>query len=147
MSVDELAADASQIFLDTNVLVYLLSGDASKAEVAESLLRRNAVVSVQVLNEFISVATRKFNLRTEHAIEILQYVRLLCRVEAITLETHELGLAFSVRFGYSIYDSMILASASLAGCRLLMSEDMQDGQSVTQDLAICNPFVSSDSGR
>ena len=50
---------AADSFFDTNVLLYLLSKDAAKADLAEALLATGGVVSVQVLNEFASVATRK----------------------------------------------------------------------------------------
>ena len=50
---------AADCFFDTNVLLYLLSKDAAKADRAEALLATGGIVSVQVLNEFASVATRK----------------------------------------------------------------------------------------
>ena len=53
----------AEVFLDTNVLLYLLSGDADKADRAEELIADGGVISVQVLNEFASVASRKFGLR------------------------------------------------------------------------------------
>jgi predicted nucleic acid-binding protein len=51
-------------FFDTNVLLYLLSNDAAKADRAEALLASGGVVSVQVLNEFASVAKRKLVMRS-----------------------------------------------------------------------------------
>jgi predicted nucleic acid-binding protein len=49
-------------FFDTNVLLYLLSGDASKADRAEALVAAGGIISVQVLNEFASVASRKLGM-------------------------------------------------------------------------------------
>ena len=49
-------------FFDTNVLLYLLSGDQAKANAAETLVASGGIVSVQVLNEFASVATRKLHI-------------------------------------------------------------------------------------
>jgi predicted nucleic acid-binding protein len=54
---------AADCFLDTNVLLYLLSKDAAKADRAEALFATCGIVSVQVLNEFASVATRKLRRR------------------------------------------------------------------------------------
>ena len=49
-----------KFFFDTNVLLYLLSADATKADRAEELLKdQGGIVNVQVLNEFVNVATRK----------------------------------------------------------------------------------------
>ena len=142
MSASDEVAGASKVFLDTNVLVYLLSGDPARADIAQELLRNGSVVSVQVLNEFASVALRKMGLQLDDVQEILNGIRKFCRVEPVTVETHELGLAYSARYGYSIYDSMILAAATLAGCGTLLSEDMQAGQEIAKDVVIRNPFAA-----
>ena len=131
----------TEAFFDTNVLLYLLSGDASKADRAENLVAAGGVISVQVLNEFASVASRKLGMSWAEIREVLETVRAVCRVEPISLETHDRGLALSERYGCSIYDSMILASALLAGCDALFTEDLQDGQSVDGKLTVRNPFV------
>jgi predicted nucleic acid-binding protein len=61
-------------FVDTNVLLYLLSADASKADRAEQVLTEGAVLSIQVLNEFASVATRKLKMSIAEAREALATV-------------------------------------------------------------------------
>jgi predicted nucleic acid-binding protein len=132
---------ATEAFFDTNVLLYLLSGDASKADVAEALIAQGGVISVQVLNEFAAVASRKLGMSWAEIREVLETVRAVCRVEPISLEIHDRGLALSERYGFSIYDSMILSSALLAGCDVLFTEDLQDGQSVDGKLTVRNPFV------
>jgi len=50
------------------------------------------------------------------------------------------GLALAERYGLSIYDAMIAASALHADCDRLWSEDMQDGMLIEQRLRIANPF-------
>lgn len=126
-------------FFDTNVLLYLLSDDAEKADRAESLLAEGGIVSVQVLNEFASVATRKAGLEIAEIREILAAVRGFCSVRVLDLETHDLGLDIAGQHGYSIYDSLVIAAAKLAGCAELYSEDMQSGQTVV-GIRIGNPF-------
>lgn len=126
-------------FLDTNVLVYLLSKDATKADRAEALLRDNPVISVQVLNEFVSVARRKAKLPWPDIRESLGIIRALCAVRPLTVATHDLALDIAERFGFAIYDSLIVAAAAEAGCRRLWSEDMQHGQ-IIDGVAIANPF-------
>lgn len=126
-------------FFDTNVLLYLLSDDAEKADRAESLLAEGGIVSVQVLNEFASVATRKAGLEIAEIREILAAVRGFCSVRVLDLETHDLGLDIAGQHGYSIYDSLVIAAAKLAGCAELYSEDMQSGQTVV-GVRIGNPF-------
>lgn len=131
----------TEAFFDTNVLLYLLSGDAAKADRAEALVTAGGVISVQVLNEFASVASRKLGMSWAEIREVLETLRAVCRVEPMTLETHDRGLALSERYGFAIYDSMILASALLAGCSVVFTEDLQDGQSIDGGLTVTNPFA------
>lgn len=129
-------------FLDTNVLVYLAAGDPAKADRAEALLAEDATISVQVLNETANVLTRKAGLSWAETRAFLDGVRSLVRVEAITVETHEEGLRLAERYRLSLYDSMIVAAARLAGCDLLLTEDMQDGLVIDETLRIRNPFTT-----
>lgn len=129
-------------FFDTNVLLYLLSKDAAKADQAELLLALGGVVSVQVLNEFVSVATRKLAMTIPEIREILSTIRTVCIVKPLDIETHELGLDMAERYGFSIYDGLIVAAAVRARCAVLYTEDLQQGQMIDQ-LEIRNPFVGS----
>lgn len=70
--------DDVEPFLDTNVLLYLLSADAAKADRAEALLAAGGVISVQVLNEFANVASRKLAMTWPEIREILAAVRTTC---------------------------------------------------------------------
>ena len=131
---------AADRFFDTNVLLYLLSGDDAKADCAEEALASGGVISVQVLNEFASVAARKLKMSMAEIREVLTTIRAVCKVVPISEETHDKGLELSERYELSIYDAMIVASALLAGCKALLSEDMQDGQIIDGSLEIRNPF-------
>jgi predicted nucleic acid-binding protein len=130
----------TQRFFDTNVLLYLLSGDEAKADRAEETLAGGGVLSVQVLNEFASVASRKLKMSIGEIREALATVRALCKIVPISEDTHDLGLQIAERYGMSIYDSMVIASALLAGCKAVLSEDLQDGQIIEGRLEIRNPF-------
>lgn len=129
-------------FLDTNILLYLLSSDLTKADAAEALLSRGGVISVQVLNEFASVASRKLGMRYGEIREVLQTVRELCVTEPLTPQTHDLALQVAERYGFSVYDALIVAAAMLAECAVLYSEDLQDGQNIDGRLVVRNPFVT-----
>ena len=131
---------AAEVFFDTNLVFYLLSEDAAKADRAEELLSAGGRVSVQVLNEFAAVAARKLGMDWTDIGEILNQVRAVCLVEPLSIETHERGLAIAARYGLSIYDAMIVASALLAGCKELYSEDLQHGQIFERQLTVRNPF-------
>lgn len=126
-------------FVDTNVLLYLLSSDAKKAARAERILLHDAVISVQVLNEIANVARRKIGLQWAELLEFLAGVRRLCRIEALTIDAHIGALALAERYRLSIYDALIVASAQKAGCGVLYSEDLQHGMQFGP-LQVCNPF-------
>lgn len=134
------AADA---FFDTSVLLYLASSEAGKADRVEELLARRGVISVQVLNEFTAVATRKLGLSFAEVREILETVRTVCETDPLTVETHDRGIRVAERYRFSLYDSMIVGSALLAGCRTLYSEDLQHGQVIDDQLTVIDPFTAS----
>jgi predicted nucleic acid-binding protein len=131
-------------FADTNVVLYLLD-DGPKADRAEAILGQGPRISVQVLNEALVNCRRQAGLSWEEAAAFLEGVRALCPVDDMTLQTHDVGRALAERYGFSIYDAMIVASALVAGCTTLWSEDMQDGLLVEDRLRIVNPFAKADS--
>jgi predicted nucleic acid-binding protein len=127
-------------FFDTNVLVYLASGDPVKADRAETAIADGGAINVQVLNELANVARRKMRMSWTDTHSFLSMLRGLLTIHPITLETHETGLVLAERYGLSIYDAMIAAAALHAGCDTLWSEDMQHGMVLDDRLRIVNPF-------
>lgn len=132
---------AERVFIDTNILLYLLSGDSAKAGRAETLLEQGGVISVQVLNEFSSVATRKLGMNWTEVRDVLQVLRAVCEVQPLTIHVHERGLDLAERYQLPVYDAMIAASAALAECGILYSEDFQNGMRLMDGLKIENPFA------
>lgn len=106
-------------FFDTNVLLYLLSEDTAKADCAETVIGKGGIISVQVLNEFASVASRKLRLSYPEIQEILDTVRAVCLVEPLTPATHDRALQLAHRYGFSFYDALIVAAALDSGCDIL----------------------------
>lgn len=127
-------------FADTNVILYLLN-DGSKADRAEAILAQRPRICVQVLNETMVNCRRKAGLSWNETGAFLAGVQSLCPVEDMTLQTHEVGRALAEHYRFSVYDAMIVASALIAGCTTLWSEDMQDGLLVEDQLRIVNPFA------
>lgn len=127
-------------FIDTNVILYLLE-DSAKADLAEKVLSEGGVISVQVLNEALANCRRKANMTWEDASNFLNGIQDLCDVCDLTEETHILGRAMGAKYGFSVYDAMIVAAALLHGCTELISEDMQHGQIIERSLKILNPFL------
>ena len=131
---------AAEQFFDTNILLYVLSGDDTRADRAEQELSAGGVVSVQVLNEFASVATRKLKLSFSEIRELLATFRSVCTIVPISEQTHDIGLQIAEKHGLTVYDAIIVASALIARCTTLVSEDMQHGQLFDGRLKVRNPF-------
>ena len=131
----------TKAFIDTNILLYLLSEDSNKADRAETIVRAGGAISVQVLNELVNLTHRKLAMSWMEINELSLLIRSLCSIEPLTIETHDLGKLIAESYKLSVYDAMIVAAAILGGCETLYSEDMQDGLLVDNQLRICNPFT------
>lgn len=130
----------SKPFIDSNIVLYLLSGDAAKADRAQAIVAAGAVISIQVLNEVTSVCLRKLKMPWPEIDALLLAVKTACDVVPLTLASHEKAVAVAKRFQMSFYDANIVASALLSGAGVLLSEDMHSGLSI-DDLVIQNPFA------
>ncbi len=129
----------SKIFLDSNIVLYAFTDDVRSA-VAGTLLDRGADLSVQVLNEFTNVARKKLRFDWSEIEEALKAIRVLARaVHPVDLESHAAAVVLARRYGFSFYDALIVASAQIAQCEILYSEDLQHDQTIG-GLRIVNPF-------
>ncbi len=137
-----------RFFLDTNIFVYTFdSGSAAKRARANELVSsaldtRLGVISYQVVQEFLNVATRKFA-KPMHAPEAQLYLaRVLMPLCEIVPDASLYSQALSLReeTQLSFYDSLIVSSAIAGNCRILWTEDLQQGQRIG-NLEIRNPFA------
>ena len=131
-----------KVFIDTNVLIYGYSEDEpDKRQRAIDCVRSGeAWISTQVLNETINVLKRKFSLSYSQIREAVQELSEGFPIVLVSVNTIEMALNLAERYQYSYFDSLILASALEAGCQILYSEDLQDGQRIENQLTIINPF-------
>ena len=129
-------------FLDTNVVLYAFRQGDPRSQRAEILLAAGGTLSVQVLNEFVNVARRKLNKSWEEVRRALGILRVFCPDPApVTIETHDRAVQIAERYGYSIFDSLIVAAALERQCETLYSEDLQAGQVIEGRLRVKNPFI------
>jgi predicted nucleic acid-binding protein len=127
-------------FFDSNILLYIVSDDLPKKQRAAELLATGGTISVQVLDEFASVAMRKLGRSLNETRAKLFDIREVCTVRVADIATHERGLDITERYKFSIYGSMLIAAALQAKCTTFYSEDLQHGQRI-EGLTIRNPFV------
>lgn len=133
-------------FIDTNVLIYWVD-DSTRADVVEQLLAQQAVISVQVLNEFANVLRKKRAMPLQDVEALCTTLIDTCDVLDLSVRTHQTALALMARYQLSVYDANIVAAAALSDCAVLYTEDMQDGLNLklpgsagTNSLVIRNPF-------
>lgn len=123
-----------RVFLDTNILVYAIEvggPEPAKTSTAQALVRRQDIcLSTQVLGEFYrAVTSRRRAVPLTHE-EAIAWVQLWKRheVRAIAVPHVDLALEIAGRFQTSYFDALILATARLAGCATVYSEDLATGQ-------------------
>lgn len=129
-------------FLDTNLLVYAALEPDPRSDRARDLLAAGGMISVQVLNEFASVARRKLRRPWPEIEQALRAIRSFCPAPLpLTLALHDAALAIAARHGVAVYDALIVAAALQAGCDRLLTEDLQDGLVIEGRLTVHNPFA------
>jgi predicted nucleic acid-binding protein len=141
MSADKLV----RTFLDTNILVYAEDrADPVKQRKAVELIlehkrQRTGVVSLQVLQEFFVTVTRKLKLD----VGVARYkVEFHSRFQVAEPTVSDILAAIDLHrlHGFSFWDALVLRMAKQAGCRVLLSEDIQHGEEV-DGVRIVNPFL------
>ena len=147
-----------KVAIDTNILVYSVLGEQEdvdetatsrkktkehnrKAAVAQQLIHEPSVFSIQVFNEFSNVMRKKHGFTSDEIRSVLEYVHATQTCAPLTWHTCSIALEIAKDYGYSTYDSLMLAAALLEGCDTLYSEDMQSGQVINGSLTIINPFL------
>lgn len=136
-------------FWDSNLWVYLFTvstdpQDISKQSKLLSMLSAtpDITVSAQVINELANVLLQKFKYDENRVETIIDHVSHSVEVQALTLTLSKIALALRQKYRFSWFDALIVASALEAGCKVLFTEDMQDGLVVEGALVISNPFAT-----
>ena len=139
MSADE--------FLDTNVLVYSVDLESpEKRQRALELINRGltehtACISFQVVQETLNVLIRKTETPVDRIRQLMDSTLVPLWQVNPSASLYQDAISIQGRYGFSFYDSLIVAAALEAGCTRLYSEDLQNGQQV-QRLTIVNPFLN-----
>jgi len=132
---------AEKIFLDSNVMIYAyFKQDEKKQRVSKLLIAQNAIISTQVLQELTNTLHRKMRVDYSIVRPILQECIQNCELKTNTSDTVFLALDIAERYGFSFYDSLIVAAALESKCTTLYSEDMHHNQHIG-NLTIQNPFT------
>jgi len=129
-------------FVDTNIVIYSFSQDEHKQSKALAILANHPVMSVQVLNETANIMKRKLGFDITAIRTVINRISQECSVlHPINLSTLNDAFDIAERYGFSHYDSLIIAAALQADCTTLYSEDIQHGQIIEERMIILNPFL------
>ncbi len=131
----------ADFFVDSNICLYVLDKESLKFNKSKALLQLRPIISTQVIAENINVCLKKYKQTRAFAIAHANSLKEACDVRGITAQTLNLALSIFEKYGYTIFDSLILASALDAGCRTVYTEDLQHGQLINGNLKIVNPFI------
>ncbi len=135
----------SRCTIDTNILIYGVDRDADEKHVlARELIggvaKHGGILTVQALGEFFHATTRKNLLNTEIASQFIDDWRAVFSIVAANEAALERAIIASQASQYSFWDAMICATADIANCNVILSEDMQHGASFG-GVTIVNPFA------
>ena len=139
-----------KIFLDTNIFVYYIDSstelkqrrDVARKLVTSHIREESGVISIQVLQEFFQVATRKIEtpISIEDALEYMQYMSIL-QIVAPDFDMVVAAARLHQKYSLSFWDALIVQAARTADCTQIVTEDLQDGFRI-DGLTIRNPFAS-----
>jgi len=133
------------VFVDSNIIIYARTNDdIAKHKQAKAFFiahsKDNIFISTQVLSESYN-ALRRHGVAIADRHATIDYCIRKMNVLSVTTNTVKLCLELEKQYGYSYWDSLILAAAFDGNCSVIYSEDMQHGQIINSKLKIINPFA------
>lgn len=135
-----------RVFADTNIWVYVVDdGEPTKQTLARAALApeagKDVVVSAQVLGEFYVTVRRRFAdaLPEADAVALVERMRRL-PVVAIDGDLVSAAIANATAWQISYWDALIVEAARVAGAEILLTEDLQHGQTL-DGVQVVNPFL------
>jgi predicted nucleic acid-binding protein len=138
-----------KIFLDTNILVYMFDkSEKQKQELINKIITDHLpvskfIISVQVVNEFVNVTSKKISnpIPIHKQNQIIDLLNELFFIVPLNLSTSYKAIEISGKYKLSYWDSLIISSALENNCNIIYSEDMQDGLMVEKLVTLRNPLT------
>lgn len=129
-------------FIDTNILIYFISNEKKKKLRAKEIIfsTQEVYISAQVVSEFISVCLSKKLLSIAEITPLIDNFLSVLRFSSIEESTIKKALQIKQDSNFSYWDCLVIASAIENNCSILYTEDMQDGQIISDSVTIINPF-------
>jgi predicted nucleic acid-binding protein len=131
-------------FVDSNIILYLFTDDTRKKEIIVSMFSARYIISTQVVGENVNVCLKKLRLGKADAFAHAKNLLAVFTVANIFSSTINSAFELSLKYGFSYWDALIVATALENKCSVLLSEDMQHGLIVEGVLTITNPFRANE---
>ena len=129
--------------LDTNILIYAFGRkDDTRKQVAKEIITKCNIISLQVVNETVYVLLKKLKFQLPEVDTVIQFMKQKFVICDLNIAVLDQTLKITALYGFSFWDSMILASALNNNCSVLYSEDFQHLQIIEGRLQIINPFTN-----
>jgi predicted nucleic acid-binding protein len=130
--------------LDTNILIYAFGKqDDKRKHIAKEIIAKCNIISLQVVNETAYVLLRKFNFQEPELNKVIEFMKQKFIITSLNIHILDQTLKIAARYGFSFWDSMMVASALDNHCSVLYTEDLQHEQLIEGHLQIINPFIIS----
>jgi predicted nucleic acid-binding protein len=135
---------SGSIFVDTNVLVYFYTKtEPDKIDkLAPFLCSEELFISTQVLNELANVLHKKFKMQPPKIVAALKEISEQCSIILVDLQLILDAIEIMAQHKISYFDSVIVAAAIRAKCKILLSEDLNNGHIFYKNLKVINPFIN-----
>lgn len=131
-----------KITLDTTIVIYAFGRpDDVRKRIAKEIITKCNVISLQVLNETIFVLLKKFKLPLEEIEKVAEFMKQKFVITNLNIHTLDLTITILNKYGFSFWDSMMVAAALDNQCSILYSEDLHHKQIIEGKLHIINPFL------
>ncbi|MDF1585494.1 PIN domain-containing protein [Marinimicrococcus flavescens] len=139
----------TRVTFDSNILVYAAQRADPRQEMAADLLVRAAsadcVQTLQSLCECFHVLRRKRLFEAHRAQSVIDRYRQLFDVAVSSLSDLDRAIHVSAQHGLQFWDTFMWATARRAGCRVIITEDQQDGR-ILEGVRFVNPFKPANGG-
>ncbi|MFL5335426.1 MAG: PIN domain-containing protein [Geminicoccaceae bacterium] len=135
-----------KVSLDSNLLIYAAHDDDPKHRLAVGVVERaaqgNCVQPLQSLGECFHVLTRKRRFAPDAAMTAVNNFRAIFPIVVADLSVLDMAMSVTRDYKLQFWDALLLATVRSAGCRVLFSEGMNDGQEIA-GVKIVNPLMPS----
>ncbi len=133
----------SKVFVDSNILLYLLDSDFRKSHIAKDIIATKPLINSQVLVEVVNVCKRKFGYTKLECLSLWEDLHRTCVIMPIDSSTTKKCNYLVEKYDFQLFDAIIVSAALQNNCKILYSEDMHNTLIIDGGLKIINPFINN----